>query len=160
MYKDSFDFKWSTGQTSATIPVDTAGFYQLTLSDSNYCGNLTINYLVEGGLPGSRDSIFNKKNQPNVFSPNGDGTNDVFRPIFELNPDLLIFEEYSLVIYDRWGKEVFKSSSYDTHWNGMFKGKEAVEDVYLYALSFVLKGCQGGPSEYFEHITGDVLLVR
>ena len=47
----------------------------------------------------------------NVFTPNSDGTNDVFK-IINLRPNS------KLVILNRWGTEVFKSDNYDNSWDG------------------------------------------
>jgi gliding motility-associated-like protein len=60
---------------------------------------------------------------PNVFTPNNDGKNDTFQ-ILNL-PD-----ESKLVITNRWGKEVYRSSNYTNNWNG---GSE-VDGVYYYSL--------------------------
>ncbi len=61
---------------------------------------------------------------PNVFTPNNDGKNDTFE-ILNL-PD-----NSSLVITNRWGKEVYHSNNYENNWNG---GSE-VDGVYYYNLT-------------------------
>jgi gliding motility-associated-like protein len=53
-----------------------------------------------------------KYQAPNVFTPNGDGINDVF--IINLNNPT----SYSITIFDRWGKEVFTSTNVKDYWNG------------------------------------------
>ncbi|HRG27353.1 MAG TPA: gliding motility-associated C-terminal domain-containing protein, partial [Chitinophagales bacterium] len=66
---------------------------------------------------------------PNAFSPNGDGFNDVYKPILlacNLN-------EYS--IYDRWGEQVFVSSNIDNGWNGFINGKEGELGAYVVIIS-------------------------
>ncbi|MEM9050976.1 MAG: choice-of-anchor L domain-containing protein [Bacteroidota bacterium] len=45
---------------------------------------------------------------PNVITPNGDGQNEVF-----VVPGIDAFEDASVQIYDRWGRLVYESSSYD-----------------------------------------------
>jgi gliding motility-associated-like protein len=68
---------------------------------------------------------------PNIFTPNGDGNNDLF---------LIIAEEckvFQLHIYDRWGTQVFSSVDKTVSWNGNVNnsGNEAVEGVYYYVLN-------------------------
>lgn len=45
---------------------------------------------------------------PNIITPNGDGQNEVF-----VVPGIDAFENASVLIYDRWGKLIYESSSYD-----------------------------------------------
>ena len=62
---------------------------------------------------------------PNAFTPNGDGLNDEFRvfgPVVEV----------VLVVYDRWGEEVFRSEDPNTGWDGTWKGKRLPPDVYAW----------------------------
>jgi len=51
---------------------------------------------------------------PNVFTPNGDGSNDLFIPF----PGYTSVEEIDLKIYDRWGRMVFKTNSPEIQWDG------------------------------------------
>ena len=42
-----------------------------------------------------------------------------------------------MIIFNRWGNEVFKSNDYNTGWDGMLKnGKVAPETSYVYMISF------------------------
>ena len=66
----------------------------------------------------------------NVFTPNGDGVNDAY--VANLPEGTLVYS-YELNIFDRWGKEVFKTSSVNEGWDGRNQsGNEAVEGVYFY----------------------------
>lgn len=51
---------------------------------------------------------------PTAFSPNGDGVNDEF---FIVGVDLQNMN-FQLLIYDRWGNEVFETMNPDYKWNG------------------------------------------
>jgi len=55
---------------------------------------------------------------PSAFSPNGDGKNDIFRPILLGMKSLNYFR-----IYNRWGQLVYESASKTGGWNGMYAGK-------------------------------------
>lgn len=68
---------------------------------------------------------------PNVFTPNGDGINDVFIPILPYK----FIDSIEFVIYNRWGNEVFRTSDPMINWTGidLETGKEVVDGVYFYA---------------------------
>jgi len=60
---------------------------------------------------------------PNIFTPNGDGENDMF--------EIYGMQEYpgsTLVVYNRWGQVVYESKDYRNTWNG----GELAEGVYYY----------------------------
>lgn len=67
---------------------------------------------------------------PNAFSPNGDGMNDVFKGTG------IGIKEFSLMIYDRWGNQVFTSNNLETGWDGTFKNpnEQVQEDVYVWKV--------------------------
>lgn len=62
---------------------------------------------------------------PNLFTPNGDGRNDAFE-IRGLNQ----FPENELVIVNRWGNEVFRTTNYQNNWTG----EGLNEGTYYYLL--------------------------
>ena len=68
---------------------------------------------------------------PNAFSPNGDDINETFRPIGEG------FKTYNLVIFDRWGHQVFQTNDSRAEWDGRVNGGDLVAQsgVFNYQLS-------------------------
>lgn len=50
---------------------------------------------------------------PNVFTPNGDNTNDLF-----VIRNLLLYDYRPLIVYNRWGKIVYQSNQYNNDWRG------------------------------------------
>ncbi|MEN8203244.1 MAG: gliding motility-associated C-terminal domain-containing protein [Bacteroidota bacterium] len=65
---------------------------------------------------------------PNVFTPNGDGINDRFE-VTGLPP------YSSLMVFDRSGKEIFKSETYQNEWDGTdLDGNPLPSDTYWYVL--------------------------
>ncbi len=75
---------------------------------------------------------------PNVFSPNGDGANDIFIPhLFDQDIEL-----YELFIYNRWGNLVFSTFDVSVGWNGTVIGKEAVSStgVYVWRINLQVRG--------------------
>lgn len=80
---------------------------------------------------------------PNVFTPNGDGINDVFK--INLSGESLI--NFNVNIYDRWGILVFASSSINNKWDGRTTSGLKVESgTYFYVLDL-------NNVEYKGHVT-------
>lgn len=69
---------------------------------------------------------------PNVFTPNGDGKNDLLKPLINRN-----VKEVELVIYNRWGKIVFQTNDPEINWDGKdYKSNEDLsEGAYFYTVS-------------------------
>ena len=92
---------------------------------------------------------------PNIFSPNGDGSNDFFRP--ETNRSISALKE--MMIYDRWGNLVYAEESITDltmwrGWAGKFNGSDAIAGVYVYIATYVaLDGLE-------EVISGDITIIR
>ena len=71
-------------------------------------------------------------NLPNAFTPNGDGNNDIFKPLGSGK----FTSNYEMTIWSRWGQEVFRSVSPDVGWDGNFNGQEAITGVYAYFIVY------------------------
>lgn len=67
---------------------------------------------------------------PNAFTPNQEGANETF---FVSGNDLSP-EEYELIIFDRWGGEVFHSKDLSEQWDGSSRGQALPQGVYPYRL--------------------------
>jgi gliding motility-associated-like protein len=72
----------------------------------------------------------------NVFTPNGDGINDVF------DPGIAGETDYSMKIYNRWGEKVFESNDSKVLWDGKDQknGEPCAEGAYYYVWHFKLIG--------------------
>ena len=68
---------------------------------------------------------------PNAFSPNKDNLNDAFLPLTTCS-----FEKYEWLIYNRWGKQIFKTNNPTIAWNGDLNGLECPVGVYHYLLKY------------------------
>ncbi|MEO7922091.1 MAG: PKD domain-containing protein [Chitinophagaceae bacterium] len=100
-------------------------FYQVYFTDNNGCSNI-----------GSIEVIVICKNAnlfiPNTFTPNGDGSNDVFYPRGKGLDRVKM-----LRIFNRWGEVVFEKKDFPINdaasgWDGTFKGHKPMADVYIY----------------------------
>lgn len=72
---------------------------------------------------------------PNLISPNRDGINDGFRVFYNGALD-----DYQLIIFNRWGQQVFSSSNPEEVWDGRRDGVDQPMDVYLYRVRFRQNG--------------------
>jgi gliding motility-associated-like protein len=81
---------------------------------------------------------------PNVFSPNGDGINDLYRP-----QRTSYVERVEMTIFNRWGLEVFYTEDPDINWDGKMKGTDRLvaPGVYYYICT-VHEVRLIGPVEY------------
>ncbi|MFN0175624.1 MAG: gliding motility-associated C-terminal domain-containing protein [Saprospiraceae bacterium] len=91
-----------------------------------------------------------KFDMPNAFTPNGDGSNDVFMPAFKGD----IFERFYLRVFTRWGELIFESNAPTQGWNGMLKDIALPSDVYVYIFEYGLTDGRSGQEK------GDVTLLR
>ena len=132
---------WSTGAVTAGITVNAPGSY--------------FSIVSIGGCSAS-DTVFVANDCyldiPNVFTPNGDGTNDYFFPRASLTKGLTVF---SLNIYNRWGQVVFQTTGVDGRgWDGKFNNVPQPDGVYIYYIDATFKDGQK------EHRQGNITLLR
>jgi gliding motility-associated-like protein len=114
----------ASGPTLSNLP---EGTYLLTATDNNGCRLEPLSFEVtyQHSMACSGLVI------PTAFTPNGDGINDIW------NIQAIGFSRYTLIVFDRWGKEVFNNGGDMTkQWNGTINGQPAPEGVY----NFVFEG--------------------
>ncbi|MDG2330576.1 MAG: gliding motility-associated C-terminal domain-containing protein, partial [Flavobacteriales bacterium] len=69
---------------------------------------------------------------PNIFTPNGDGKNDLFLPT------TLGIEQYELLIYNRWGQLIASIERTNQGWDGRNSAGEIVQaGTYYYVISAI-----------------------
>ncbi len=142
-----FELVSSDGQIGKSFTFSNAGNYTFSLKP--LCGNSfvdTITILDTSFDPDKRVLI------PNVFTPNGDNRNDVFKVIADK-----ALQEFELSIFNRWGKKVFVSTSPALVWDGKINGEPAPSEVYIYSLKCMVDDC--GKAKKVER-KGDVTLIR
>ena len=135
-------FSWSTSETSASITPPVTGTY--TLIATNYCGTRTEN--VEILYEKCEFTLF----IPNSFTPNNDGINDVWFPVFDQ------LDEIKIAVFDRWGKMVFEGTKLDFIWTGNISGGEYYAPNGVYAYKILYKSKFGDD----EIIYGNIVMSR
>ena len=120
----------------------------------------TMTYYLQGRDAGGcvgQDSVtvyFSKEGEqklfvPNAFTPNNDGLNDVFKPIFT-GPAT----KFDFKIFNRWGQLVFQTNTVGKGWDGTFKFVAQPKDVYVYYIT-----AEGGCNGMFER-KGTFVLIK
>ena len=92
---------------------------------------------------------------PNVFSPDGDGFNDLFYPFGDQSIERVNY----IKVFDRWGEFIYEYNNFDVNdpsagWDGTFKGKQMQPAVFVYVAEMLFK------DGYIEVYKGDVTIVR
>lgn len=88
---------------------------------------------------------------PNAFSPNSDNVNDLFSPF--INASCLL-TEYKLLIFNKWGEQVFQSTNINKKWNGQYKNQDCPIGVYGYLIN-----CKFA-NQAAQTAQGDITIVR
>lgn len=136
--------------TNCPVPLANPTFntqYQVSVTDSNNC---------QSSRPIQVKVICNQTNYfiPNTFSPNNDGSNDVFFPRgSQLN------NVQSMRVFNRWGQMIFERKNFPANqpsfgWDGRVDGKPVDVDTYLFIVEVICENGQVIP------IKGNVTLIR
>ncbi|MFZ2338331.1 MAG: gliding motility-associated C-terminal domain-containing protein [Bacteroidales bacterium] len=86
---------------------------------------------------------------PNIFTPDGDGINDLFRPVITFTPS-----DYRLIIADRRRNTLFETRDYTESWDGSTGGSPAAQGVVMWYLRM------NTPSGRIIDRTGTLTIVR
>lgn len=123
-------YQWSTGETERKLMVQQPGTYWLTVKDANGCsGTDSI-------------TIFEKKCRrgvyiPSAFTPNGDGKNDVFKPVLFGK-----VKQYRFAVYNRWGAVVFQTSEPQKGWDGKIAGTPQPNATFVWTCYYQFEGAE------------------
>jgi gliding motility-associated-like protein len=85
---------------------------------------------------------------PNVFTPNDDALNPVFKPT------LYWVSNFEMEIYNRWGQLLYKGRTCDAAWDGFYQGQLAAEGNYVYKMKIT------GTNGKFYYPQGTFILLR
>ncbi|TAE84362.1 MAG: gliding motility-associated C-terminal domain-containing protein, partial [Bacteroidetes bacterium] len=91
---------------------------------------------------------------PNVFTPNGDGRNDLFIPF-----PYRFVKGVNFSVFNRWGIEVFNTTNIDLLWDGtdQTNGKPLQDGVYFYTCEVEEVFLNGIKKRY---LNGSIQLIR
>ncbi|MBS1638225.1 MAG: gliding motility-associated C-terminal domain-containing protein [Bacteroidetes bacterium] len=122
-YLWDFDNGSTSTSTNPSTNYPVQGTYTVVLTATNgYCVDMdTVVITVD---------LVSFLTIPNVFTPNGDGVNDVFK-LGTVN-----MGEIHMIVYDRWGLKMFEATENgNMNWDGKNKGGNTVSDgTYFYVI--------------------------
>lgn len=96
--------------------------YYVTVADANNCTD----------VDSIRVKVFRTNPQvfvPSAFTPNGDGRNDIFRPLAVGFTKLDYFR-----VYNRWGQLVFETQTNERGWDGRINGQQQGSNTYVWVV--------------------------
>ena len=136
----------SGGRQDYTITLDgettTNGKFNIYKTDT-----YTVTVTDENGCAVSKDIFmeFIDIKIPNFFTPDGDGKNDTWIP-----KNLESFPEIMTIIFDRYGREIYRMGIYDSGWDGLYQNTNLPTGDYWYVIK--LKGDKDD-REFTGHFT-------
>ncbi len=116
-------YRWNTGDSTSSILVTSEGWYKVIMQTEEGCTSADSLMMLYSFAPFT---------MPNAFTPDGDGINDVFRPVTV--PEKV--ESFSMYIFDRWGRQIFATKDLGAGWNGKINGNPAPLGVYTYIINY------------------------
>ncbi|GJM33537.1 MAG: hypothetical protein DHS20C18_25380 [Saprospiraceae bacterium] len=153
---DDCDFSWivpsgtidpATGPVITAFPdVPGSNIYEVDVDLLGCNTTLSVEVFVINAIC-DPDHVF----IPNAFTPNNDGDNDVLRVRTFFEDEV---EEMELMIYNRWGEEIFRTQNIYDYWNGTYNDEALPPDSYGFYLRVV---CPNG-EELIQK--GNITLLR
>ena len=126
----SATYLWQDNSTTATFNVNTSGIYRVATSIQNCSVHDTIEIVME-----DCDTLLII---PNVFTPNGDGQNDIFKIVSDRDAN------FNMQVFNRWGQKIFETSSIKSGWDGRtVAGDESAQGTFFYLIVFGEKTYKG-----------------
>ncbi|MCZ4408368.1 gliding motility-associated C-terminal domain-containing protein [Cryomorphaceae bacterium 1068] len=139
---DDINLEWSDGSSGGTARIKELG--TITVELTNECGTTSRSFQV------GEEECFDLFFLPNAFTPDGDGLNDLYKPVIDN------FLTYELLIYNRNGELVFESNDPNEGWNGSFQNNEFYCPAGVYAVRYSIDFGENVLKEGFA----TVVLVR
>ncbi len=126
---DSLKFEWKFGSkplgNQNKVRVTEAGNYTVKITDLDNC-SITHTFQVS-------DKCEPVLLTPNVFTPNGDGKNDLFSPQPK-NPRRARL--LGMQIFNRWGELLFTTKGPEFAWDGKVNGNRVPQESYVWQLQY------------------------
>lgn len=117
-------YEWSTGYNGEIVQVEHPGIYWLQVIDENGCvGKDSITVFEKHCLSGIYFS--------NAFTPDGDGKNDIFKPVVARK-----VKQYRFSVFNRWGSIVFQTTDTEKGWDGKVGGNVQSAGVFIWTCSY------------------------
>jgi gliding motility-associated-like protein len=142
------DYKWSTGETSKSININSGGTYSVTVTTPQ----CQLKFSTEAQSRYCFCDFF----APNAFTPNDDNINDTFKPSIDCK--VIYIKDYRFSVYARNGVKVFSTTDRDKAWDGMYDGRVSDPGVYMWVVEYNTL-IDNGVAYYKKVESGDVTIV-
>ena len=154
----------SSGANSYILNTGDGSFYDFFSGQIDHSypyteGNYLVHLYVENefGCTDSAQVLIQIKGEeiyyvPNTFTPDGDEHNNTFHPVFTSGYDPNQFE---MIIYNRWGEELFNGSNSHEYWDGTYNGNNCPEGTYVWKINYVVP-----ETNESKMISGHLNLIR
>ncbi len=131
---DGFDYYWFPGDkvqspfslSTPATPENSQWYYLYAL---NAAGCWSVDSVYVTVVPITQLLL------PTAFSPNGDGVNDVFRIVKNMN--IRTLKAFS--IFNRWGQLVFQTTDVTQGWDGTYRGRTQPLGTYVWMVRAITK---------------------
>ncbi len=134
-------YYWNNLSNTQEISIDAPGTYWVKISNPacSIRDTILIKDCIEIWIP-------------NAFSPNNDGINDEF-----IAKGINIVE-FRMIIFNRWGNQLFESNNISFGWDGKYKETLCPPDVYVYYIQYT--GYRSNLKKISKQATGMVVLIK
>lgn len=118
---------WDSGGRGNNIVISDTGAYKAMIYKDG-CVNFAQITIVEKEC---NCQLF----LPDAITINNDGLNENFQIQSNCN-----FKNYRLLIFNRWGQQIFETTDINNKWIGSYRGSEIPVDVYVYIVVYQFYG--------------------
>ncbi|NEN22721.1 T9SS type B sorting domain-containing protein [Cryomorpha ignava] len=141
-----FPYTFPDGSIDTSYDVKVPGTITVNYSDGCYEYQESIEIAIENCLC--------PLIVPNIFTPNGDGKNEVFKTSYNCETPI-----FYMSVFNRWGQLIFESSDIDIGWNGQIidNQNESSEGVYFYLIEYAQ---YVDDLPHYKTLKGNVTLLR
>ena len=158
---DATEFFWDFGDGNVSTEENPVhfytepGVYDVTLTANNSF-NCPTTYILEHAVEGTAGGFMEF---PTAFTPNTGGSNGGYYDPAALDNDIfhphhMGIVEYELIVFNKWGELLFRSTDPYIGWDGYFQGRIVRQDVYAWkAMATFSNG-------YRTTQAGDVTLIK
>ncbi len=108
------------------LMLNSTGIYTYSVKGTNAFGCTATDALIVKIFKGTEIYV------PTIFTPNGDGVNDIFLPTYVGIKELKYFN-----VYNRYGQLVFTTQNQTIGWNGLFKGQLQNNEAFVWQVEGV-----------------------
>lgn len=127
---DDLTYSWNFGDSETSTSASPSHVYT---EAGEY--TVTLDIITENGCESSTEMNVTVHPDfvvyaPSVFSPNGDGLNDVF----EIKG--IGLKKFNLQVFSRWGELIFESTNIEDQWDGKYNGEFVPTGTYVYTIKY------------------------